>query len=475
MSPGQLARFEAERREHNRLELERIQRQRQERETETLRKRAEKEKLLLEREKETLGDWEEKERVFHLSQAYQKCYLRIREGRGKVLHVLALVTLRISLLEDKDNFENEVLLLEENEFPSSICKGLSDSDRSELDHELQEAFLPYERDREVLRFWDALKVFLTELKASEHKRQSSSLQPVKDEINAIFAGKSHAKLLELQRGIQNKLSTQTDIDTDYWSGLLTELKSVLVLTKMDEIFAELRTKLIKQANDLNVPIKTFKFTDILHGRIRLTEEEKAPLPQSHTQAEQQQHLAQDLAIEQEQQLHQSKVTNWDQSPAALALWEVERARNVGKDELPFNAEAEDIEKPTAWLQKFPQIRARKPRYFNRVRMNYEWNRYNQTHYDTANPPPKIVQGFRFNIFYPDLKDPAKTPNYTRAADPNSPENEIVRFSAGAPYEDLVFRIPKEEWDMSSRHGFKCIFERGALRLHFWLRSQRYRR
>lgn len=463
MSSEQLARFEAERREHNRLELERIQRQRQEREAEALKKRAEKEKALLEREKESLGDWEEKERIFHLSQAYQKCYLRIREGRGNVLQLLALVTLRISLLEDKDNFNNEVLLLDENELPSSICKRLSESERTELDHELQETYLPYERDRQVLRFWDALRVFLTELKASELKRQSSSLQPVKEEINAIFAGKSHAKLLELQHGIQNKLATQTDIDTDYWTGLLTELKSVLVLSKLDETFSELREKLVKEANDRNISIKTFKFTDFLHGRIRFVDEEKVSVQQSNTEQ---------AAIEEEQQ---SKVTNWDQSPAALALWEAERSRNVGKDELPFNAEAEDIEKKTAWMQKFPHIRARKPRFFNRVRMNYEWNRYNQTHYDTANPPPKIVQGFRFNIFYPDLKDPSKTPNYTREADPNSAENEIVRFTAGAPYEDLVFRIPKEEWDMSSRHGFKCIFERGSLRLHFWLRSQRYRR
>ena len=29
-----------------------------------------------------------------------------------------------------------------------------------------------------------------------------------------------------------------------------------------------------------------------------------------------------------------------------------------------------------------------------------------------NPPPKIVQGYKFNIFYPDLIDKSKTPEYT---------------------------------------------------------------
>ena len=38
-----------------------------------------------------------------------------------------------------------------------------------------------------------------------------------------------------------------------------------------------------------------------------------------------------------------------------------------------------------WHDKY---RPRKPRYFNRVHTGYEWNKYNQTHYDHDNPPPK---------------------------------------------------------------------------------------
>jgi len=52
-----------------------------------------------------------------------------------------------------------------------------------------------------------------------------------------------------------------------------------------------------------------------------------------------------------------------------------------------------------WHDKY---RPRKPKYFNRVHTGYEWNKYNQTHYDHDNPPPKIVQGYKFNIFYPAL-------------------------------------------------------------------------
>ena len=90
-----------------------------------------------------------------------------------------------------------------------------------------------------------------------------------------------------------------------------------------------------------------------------------------------------------------------------------------------------------WEDKY---KPRKPRFFNRVKTGFEWNKYNQTHYDHDNPPPKIVQGrdlqtgqrlvlqklvrfkctfafhgllsgYKFNIFYPDLIDKSKAPTY----------------------------------------------------------------
>ena len=62
-----------------------------------------------------------------------------------------------------------------------------------------------------------------------------------------------------------------------------------------------------------------------------------------------------------------------------------------------------------WLNE--KYKPRKPKYFNRVHTGYEWNKYNQTHYDQDNPPPKVVQGYKFNIFYPDLMDKETAPEY----------------------------------------------------------------
>ncbi|RWW74091.1 hypothetical protein BHE74_00017980 [Ensete ventricosum] len=125
-----------------------------------------------------------------------------------------------------------------------------------------------------------------------------------------------------------------------------------------------------------------------------------------------------------------------------------------------------------WHDKY---RPRKPKYFNRVHTGYEWNKYNQTHYDHDNPPPKIVQGYKFNIFYPDLVDKTKAPVYTIEKDDSNGETCLIRFHAGPPYEDIAFRIVNKEWEYSHKKGFKCTFERGILHLYFNFKRYRYRR
>ena len=57
-----------------------------------------------------------------------------------------------------------------------------------------------------------------------------------------------------------------------------------------------------------------------------------------------------------------------------------------------------LEQKVAWWHE--RYKPRKPKYFNRVHTGYEWNKYNQTHYDHDNPPPKMVQGYKFNVFFP---------------------------------------------------------------------------
>lgn len=179
------------------------------------------------------------------------------------------------------------------------------------------------------------------------------------------------------------------------------------------------------------------------------------------------------------------VFNDDFSSATTALYEREVARGISENEEIFTAE-ESLHPPTPlWADKY---RPRKPRYFNRVQMGYEWNKYNQTHYDHDNPPPKVVQGYKFNIFYPDLIDKSKAPTYRiereggrKRGQSFAPAGEedtcLIRFIAGPPYEDIAFRIVDKEWDYSAKRerGFRSSFEKGILQLHFQLKKIYYRK
>ncbi|CAM4587621.1 unnamed protein product [Leuciscus chuanchicus] len=152
---------------------------------------------------------------------------------------------------------------------------------------------------------------------------------------------------------------------------------------------------------------------------------------------------------------------------------VRRAKEgMSGDEAQFSVEMPLTGKMYLWADKY---RPRKPRFFNRVHTGFEWNKYNQTHYDFDNPPPKIVQGYKFNIFYPDLIDKRSTPQYFLEPSSDNKDFGILRFHAGPPYEDIAFKIVNREWEYSHRHGFRCQFANGIFQLWFHFKRYRYRR
>ncbi|KAI3379661.1 hypothetical protein SNEBB_005525 [Seison nebaliae] len=138
----------------------------------------------------------------------------------------------------------------------------------------------------------------------------------------------------------------------------------------------------------------------------------------------------------------------------------------------FNGQVDSNVKQYLWSDKY---KPRKPRFHNRVHTGYEWNQYNKKHYDTDNPPPKTVQGYKFNIFYPDLLEKAKTPKYTLTVSEDNQDFAVIRFSSGPPYEDIAFKIVNREWDRSQKHGFRCQYQNGIFQLWFHFRRWKYRR
>ena len=158
------------------------------------------------------------------------------------------------------------------------------------------------------------------------------------------------------------------------------------------------------------------------------------------------------------------------NPINLMEEQVMDIDEVGVNERVFN-ECVEVDANYDWSTKYKPI---KPRYSNKVKMGFDWNRHNQAHYTSDNLPPKTIQGYRFNIFYPYLVDKTKTPQY-KIERCNTPDTCILRFHSGAPYEDIAFKIKNREWDMSEKSGFKNIFDKGILRLYFKFKRFKYKR
>ena len=140
------------------------------------------------------------------------------------------------------------------------------------------------------------------------------------------------------------------------------------------------------------------------------------------------------------------------------------------NELVFN-DIVEIKKEYEWSKEYKPI---KPRYSNKKIIGFEWNRYNQAHYDNDNLPPKTVNGYRFNIFYPNLVDKTKTPKFYLQRS-ETPDMCIIRFESGAPYEDIAFKIINREWNTRVKGDFLNVFDKGVLKLYFKFKKFRYKR
>ncbi|KJP85376.1 hypothetical protein AK88_05003 [Plasmodium fragile] len=120
------------------------------------------------------------------------------------------------------------------------------------------------------------------------------------------------------------------------------------------------------------------------------------------------------------------------------------------------------------------LATRKPLYFNRIKTSFDWNKYNKTHYDYENPPPKYICGYKFNIFYLNLLNKKDKPSWK--LQPTDDESTVlIVFHGGAPYLDIAFQIVNAEWSYDKHRGFRNVFDKGILQLYFNFKKKRYRR
>jgi hypothetical protein len=405
---------------------------------------------------------------FVLKQAKKKADIRVREQRAKAIDYLAFGLRFID--SDRDVFDDDDDDVEiPIPAPEAVLKGLDEADLRELEEDIR-SYHTLEHNPRNKEYWTALLALCTDRrqKLKPQGPEGRAVTSVASDVDRILSPKTLEQLEALEKQIKAKLQSDEPIDTDYWGELLKSLlvyKAKAKLTKVCAAIKEARVEMLRardperakalELSDANADAAP----DFLPGASRPAARPAAPSP-----------AAQGSSAAPPGTARFASAGNEDFSQATKALYDREVARGVSEGEEIFTAEeaVPGIQKPL-WADKY---RPRKPRYFNRVLMGYEWNKYNQTHYDHDNPPPKVVQGYRFNIFYPDLIDKTKAPTFKiirehgrRKGESFAPAGKedtcLIRFIAGPPYEDIAFRIVDREWDYSAKkeRGFKSSFDK----------------
>lgn len=462
------------------------------------------------KELEHYDEWERKEEEFHLQQQRQRSAIRLVEGRERPIDVLAKNVLLFGLTDEEKrvrasvkykeryNALDEMATLEvELEEPHVFLRDLKLKELEELLNDI-DAFRTLEgevgiatstsssgRDGDggggrddnnannnvgatslVLEYWDALDtVVRDEIRlvqagdgaGGEDGNRNRSLAVI-EEVRKLFEGQSTEALQKMRDELHGRLThasassalggggvVNDDEDQLYWRNVLEQLLVHLAKVDLSDMHSKMLIcqleKLERKKDEIGVASTGHEDKNVFSGS--------------------------DGKDNEEYNVNSTKTNNQD----------ADKDKPINPDfgnleeELGLSNEIDLSGATYAWREKY---RPRKPRYFNRVKTGYDWNKYNQMHYDHDNPPPKTVQGYKFNVFYPDLVDRTTTPSY--ALEPaDTGEFCIIRFHAGPPYEDVAFKIINKEWNSSRKRGFRSTFERGVLCLYFNFSSHWYRR
>ncbi|GAA6056770.1 hypothetical protein JCM3770_006124 [Rhodotorula araucariae] len=534
MTPEEAAKRDRERAWESQQEIERLNKRRAEREEELKLREQESMRAARDAESAQMAAWIDREDDFHLEQAKKRAEIRVRERRAKPIDFLAL-NLKWSQpplqpgdegYDEQEEDEGEGLEVDLEE-PYAIFEHLTLEDAEEL-HEDIKMYLQLEKIEAHQEFWRALLIVSSSsLEALREERaigvnayaaQTRANASVKAEIQRLLRGKSFDQLVQLQQQVQAKLASGEVIDVDYWEGLLKELvvwkakaklsdmHEVVLFNRLEQLRKKQRDEALKYAQEvksaLAVPAASAATDeDVMDAEDEPVEPvaEAAPVAAEPWNPEWEPTLMKRIpeeyracqvldAEEDREKLYATRravaqtrfVAKPRAGPAAAKegpskdeeIYQAAVGQGFDEEEELFNIEAEYSRPSYSWEDKY---RPRKPRYFNKVHTGYEWNKYNQTHYDSDNPPPKVVQGYKFNIFYPDLIDKTKAPQYRIIKNKENPDIATIVFSAGPPYEDIAFTIVNKQWEHSHKRGFRSSFDRGVLQLHFSFRRTLYRK
>lgn len=459
----------------------------------------------LQRERELLmenfEDWESKERSFHLEQVLKKSQIRIQQGREKPIDLIH----KAMQMLDGDKFEDNTIL---ESTPHVFLPQMHLDDLRDMKTDIADF---KKVDQPHIDLWLALEILCDDaidMKEKDECRvalaeESGIPVNIYTDVHGLLSEQTIEELEETKYEVEQALDSHQAgaMDTTFMEAVRKRIPFYLATRRMidlhhkavEKISGVLREK-AEVAGPISVEAEEDDEEPAMQRRIPSREaspeaeddedsEEFEPtiLPMSDFTNKTVINDASDLKNRERIRNDLIKGFDNDEIDTGYDLWKKERDRGLGDNEANFNSSfgeknrhgVIDMEvRAYEWDDKY---KPRKPRFFNRVKTGFSWSKYNKSHYDMENPPPKMVCGYRFNIFYPDLIDTVKgAPKYV-VEKSDAPDTIILRFTAGPPYEDIAFKIVNKEWMINPRQGFMCRYDKGVLQLNFNVKRNWYKR
>ncbi|KAL0347610.1 UNVERIFIED_CONTAM: Cactin [Sesamum calycinum] len=419
---------EKKRQRERMAEIEKVKKRREERAIEKAQHEEEMALLARERARAEFQDWEKKEEEFHFDQSKIRSEIRLREGRMKPIDILT------KHLDPSDDFEIEI-----NE-PYMVFKGLTVKEMEELHNDIK---MHLDLDRATpthIRYWEALLVVCEWELAEARKKDALERARVRGEqlsqemigeerglhvsieadVKSLLQGKTFGELEALQSQIESQMQSGTAKVVEYWEAVLKRLHIYKAKACLKEIHVKMLRKHLER---LERPSEGEKNREQTPGLDEQDSDQDAegpilsPIPVMGAEVHPEEEPAGSYSP---QLLHGDEnedAIDPEEDKAILdkrrnAVLEERRIQELAsrptppEDHFEKNAmkamgamEEGDVVFGTNdeinldsqvywWHDKY---RPRKPKYFNRVHTGYEWNKYNQTHYDHDNPPPKLCK------------------------------------------------------------------------------------
>ncbi|KAL7675778.1 hypothetical protein ACOME3_002042 [Neoechinorhynchus agilis] len=505
-----------------RHELQKLKSRRIERERS--RDEREREREFMQRQKETeyYKEWAQHEDKFHLKQVTLRSRIRIQDNRAKPIDLLARYIFVYDRFLYRSNFGDLDRPLESKSAPSALstsqndffgddfeddCIGTMDNPALYLDdlsmRDLEDLLADIDVYGELDRtgshadYWHdvlAKDLLANILDTDDPNARSYPQIELTDTIRRSGINKAVAddilkdQLHEMEASVRAKVeSNESNVDIGYWESLhgivevfkakarlqdihdnLSKLKCLRLRSEHKGYCVESDNLLVELSDDMAMDMyHKGQYEPMYHEHVDIglyvldEREDMEKLRLNRSQVLGSGFVSLDAEDAFERRVKEGITGRAVSDEASHA----EESSTVLVEQLP-------VEFRYLWSDKY---RPRKPRFFNKVHTGYDWNQYNKKHYDTDNPPPKTVQGYKFNIFYPDLIDKSETPVYEIKHCEDCRDFSVLRFHAGPPYEDIAFKVVNKEWDFSHKHGFRCQFQNGIFQLWFHFRKWKYRR